>query len=113
MMALAGALALASPPQDRDDQHDNGKHKGQEKHGGDDRGDRGDRHDNGKHRGWDNPHNPHANWDYDHDRIKPGRVYFYGRYEHVRGEFIARGIDTARAAWFFTTIRTGWWLPTT
>jgi hypothetical protein len=97
MMALAGTLAIANPKQDRedrrqdrDDHHDNGKHKGQDKHGD---GDQGDRHDNGKHKGWDNPHNPHANWDYDHDRIKPGRAYPYGRYEHVRGEFIARRID--------------------
>lgn len=90
MMALAGTLAIANPRQDRNDHHDNGKHKGQDKHGD---GDQGDHHDNGKHKGWDNPHNPHANWDYDHDRIKPGRAYPYGRYEHVRGEFIARRID--------------------
>jgi hypothetical protein len=97
MMALAGTLAIANPKQDREDHrqdredhHDNGKHKGQDKHG---EGDQGDRHDNGKHKGWDNPHNPHANWDYDHDRIKPDRAYPYGRYEHVRGEFIARRID--------------------
>ena len=72
-MALAGTLAIAAPPQDRDDhrgrddRHDNGKHKGEDKHGDD----RGDRHDNGNHKGWDNPHNPHhQNWDDDHDRIR-------------------------------------------
>lgn len=95
-MALAGTLAVAAPRQDRDDhrgrddKHDNGKHEGRDKHGGDD----GDRHDNGNHRGWDNSHNPHyRDWDSDHDRIRPGRAYPYGRYEHVRGEFIARRMD--------------------
>lgn len=96
-MALAGTLALAAPPQDRDDRrdrderHDNGKHKGQERHG--DRDD-GDRHDNGKHEGWDNPNNPHyEHWDADHERIKPGHAYPYGRHEHVKQVFVARGID--------------------
>jgi hypothetical protein len=106
-MALAGTLAIAVPGQDHSDHHDNGKHEGQVKHG-DDGGDRhdngkheggenhggaGDRHDNGNHNGWNNPHNPHANWDYDHDRMRPGHAYPYGHYEHVKGEFIARGID--------------------
>ncbi|HEY6943862.1 MAG TPA: hypothetical protein VI431_01890 [Candidatus Acidoferrum sp.] len=97
-MALAGTLALATPPQDRDDRrdrderHDQGKHKGWDKHGDrdDDRGD----HDNGKHKGWDNPHNPHyRDWDADHDRIRPGRAYPHGRYNHVREVFIARRFD--------------------
>src|SRR6266481_3244796 len=69
-MALAGTLSIAAPRQDH-----------------------GDHHDNGKHKGWDNPHNPHANWNSDHDRIRPGRSYPYGRYEHVRSEFIARRMD--------------------
>jgi len=92
-MALAGTLSIAAPPQDRDDhrdrddRHDNGKHKGLDKH--DDR----DRHDNGNHKGWDNPHNPHANWDADHDRVQPGRAYPHGRYEHVRSDFVARRMD--------------------
>src|SRR6266849_6523100 len=47
-MALAGTLSMAAPPQDQDDRHDNGKHKGWDKH--EDRD--GDRHDNGKHKGW-------------------------------------------------------------
>src|SRR6266571_284778 len=68
-MALAGTLSIAAPRQDQDDRHDNGKHKGWDKH--EDRDDR-DRHDNGKHKGWDNPHNPHANWDSEHDRFEPG-----------------------------------------
>src|SRR5207249_7604682 len=54
-MALAGTLSIAAPRQDRDDHHDNGKHKGRDKH--EDRDDDRDRHDNGKHKGWDNPHN--------------------------------------------------------
>ena len=87
-IALAGALANASP-QGRDDHGDKGKHKGQEKHE-----DRGDRHDNGKHKGWDNPNNPHSrNWDYDHDRVRPGHPYPYGRYGHVKEVFVARRID--------------------
>ncbi|HEX7695996.1 MAG TPA: hypothetical protein VF394_01320 [Candidatus Acidoferrum sp.] len=94
-LALAGTLVIAAPHQDRnehrerDNRHDNGKHKGDDKHGDD----RGDRHDNGNHKGWDNPHNPHANWNSDHDRIRPGRSYPYGHYEHVRSEFIARRMD--------------------
>ena len=107
-MALAVTLTLARPQQDREDHQDNGKHKGQDKHGNDNgdhhdngkhegqgnHGDDGsDRHDNGNHKGWDNPHNPHSNWDYDHDRIQPGRSYPHGRYEHVKSEYIARHID--------------------
>src|SRR5438445_7720426 len=92
VMALAATLSIAAPPQDRDDRHDNGKHKGRDKH--EDRGDDRDRHDNGKHKGWDNPHNPHyRDWDSDHDRIQPGRAYPHGRYEHVREVFVARRID--------------------
>jgi len=87
--ALASTLALAAPPQDRDDRHDNGKHKGWDKHD-DDR----DHHGNGEHRGWDNPHNSHyRDWDSDHDRIRPGHAYPYGRYEHVREAFVARRLD--------------------
>ena len=89
-MALAGMLTVAAPQRDRDDRHDNGKHKGQEKH--QDRGD--DRHDNGKHQGRDNPQNAHyRNWDSEHDRLRPGRAYPHGRYEHVKAEFVARRID--------------------
>jgi hypothetical protein len=80
---------------------DHGKHGGEQKHGRDDNrrgdddryGDR-DRHDNGRHKGWDNPHNPHySSWDYDHDRIRPGRHYPHGRYEHVKQHYILRGYD--------------------
>jgi hypothetical protein len=101
-LALAGTLAVTTPAQDRGnerdqgDRHDNGKHKGWDKHEDrGDHGDRGDRHDNGNHKGWDNPHNPHyyAHWDYDHDRIRPGHPYPYGRYDHVRAEFVARSFD--------------------
>jgi hypothetical protein len=93
--ALAGALSIAAPLQDggdHGDRHDNGKHKGQDKH--EDRGDNGDRHDNGNHKGWDNPHNPHyRDWDSEHERIEPGRSYPHGRYEHVREVYVARRID--------------------
>src|SRR5260370_14918001 len=89
--ALAGTLAIGAPSQGRDDHHDNGKHKGQDKH--EDRDD-GDRHDNGKHKGWDNPHNPHYHdWDSDRERIQPGRSYPHGRYGHVREVFVAQRID--------------------
>ncbi len=89
-MALAGTLAVAAPRQDHGNGHDNGKHNGWNKHG--EGG--GDGHDSGQHRGWDNPHSPHyGNWNYNNDRIRPGRAYPYGRYGHVRDAFIARGID--------------------
>jgi len=95
-MALAGTLALAAPPQDRDDRrdrderHDNGKHK-RDKHG--DRDD-DDRRDNGKHKGWDkHDRDDYRNWDADHDRIRPGRAYPRGRYEHVREVYVARRFD--------------------
>jgi hypothetical protein len=88
LCVLAGTLALATPPQDRDDHHDNGKHRGQERH------DDGDRHDNGKHKGWyKHDRDDYRDWDNDHDRIRPGRAYPFGRYEHVRSVFIARAID--------------------
>src|SRR5579885_1898518 len=57
-LALSGSLVIAAPQRDRDDRHDNGKHKGWDKHHGDD--DDEDRHDNGRHKGWNNPHNPHT-----------------------------------------------------
>ena len=90
-MALAGTLALAAPPQDRDERHDNGKHKGWDKHGDDE----GDRHDNGKHKGWykHGDRDDYRDWDDDHERIRPGRAYPYGRYAHVREFFVARRFD--------------------
>ncbi len=77
-MALAGTLSIAAPRQDQDERHDNGKHKGWDKH--EDRGDDRHRED---YRGWDD----------DHERIRPGHAYPYGRYEHVREVFVARRID--------------------
>jgi len=89
LCALAGTLALAAPSQDRDDHHDNGKHKGQEKHQGD------DRHDNGQHKGWEKQEarDNYRGWDHEHDRIVPGKHYPRGHYEHVREVFVARSID--------------------
>ncbi len=96
LFALAGALASANPRQDRDhsdrdERHDNGKHKGWERHGGD--GD--ERHDNGKHKGWykHSDRDDYRAWDQEHDRIVPGRHYPRGHYEHVREVFVARSID--------------------
>jgi hypothetical protein len=93
-MGLALAQGVAAVPQDRDDdRHDNGKHKGQEKHRDRD-DDRDDRHDNGKHKGWDNPNNPHyRDWDAEHARVEPGRRYPRGRYPDVRQKYVAVRID--------------------
>ena len=90
LFALAATLAAATPRQDRDERHDNGKHKGEDKH---DRG--GDRHDNGKHKGWEKQEarDNYRGWDHEHDRIAPGRHYPRGHYEHVREVFVARSID--------------------
>ncbi len=92
LFALAAALSTATPGQDRDDRHDNGKHKGQDKHA--DR-DEGDRYDNGKHKGWEKQEvrDDYRGWDHEHDRIVPGRHYPRGHYEHVREVFVARSID--------------------
>ena len=85
-LAVALTQIAAARPQDRDDHHDNGKHKGQQE--------QDDRHDNGKHKGWDNPNNPHyRDWDYDHAHIQPGRSYPHGRYPDVRQKFVAVRID--------------------
>jgi hypothetical protein len=98
VIATAGALALASPAQDRDDRHDrderhnNGKHKGWDKH--DDERDH-DGHDNGRHEGEfkNASRTDYRDWDHEHDRIEPGRHYPHGRYEHVRESFVARSLD--------------------
>jgi hypothetical protein len=91
LVVLAGTLAVPSPAQDRDDHHDNGKHKGWDKH--DDRGD--DRHDNGRHEGQfkNASRNDYRDWDHEHDRIEPGRHYPHGRYDHVKESFVARSLD--------------------
>src|SRR3984893_19030686 len=91
------ALAVAAPSQDRDEHrdhghgedHDNGKHKGWDKH------DRNDHHDNGRHEGWEKHEvrDNYRGWDHEHDRIVPGRHYPRGHYEHVREVFVARSID--------------------
>jgi len=94
LMALVGTLAVAAPPQNRDDQddrHDNGKHKGKYKNADED----GVRHDNGKHDGWHKhaDRDDYRDWDDDHDRIHRGHSYPYGRYGHVKEVFVARRID--------------------
>ena len=94
LFVLSATVAVSTPAQDRDDhrdrddRHDNGKHKGQEKHR--DRDD-DDRHDNGKHKGWYK--DDYRGWDHEHARIVPGRAYPRGHYEHVRERFVARSID--------------------
>ncbi len=98
LFALAGTMVVTSPAQDhddrrdRDDRHDNGKHKGWEKHG--DRDD-DDRHDNGNHNGWykHGDRDDYRAWDHEHDRIEPGRHYPHGRYDHVKEFFVATSID--------------------
>ena|SRR2546430_160456 len=88
LFSLVGTMAFASPQKDRDDHHDNGKHKGQDKHDN-------DRHDNGKHKGWEKQEAraDYSRWDYDHDRIVTGRRYPKGHYNHVHEVFVARSID--------------------
>ena len=97
IFVLAGALAVTSRAQDRDDRrdhddhHDNGKHNGWYKHGN---RDDNDHHDNGRHEGhFRNTRDDYRDWDDEHDRIVPGRHYPHGRYEHVKEYFIARSID--------------------
>jgi hypothetical protein len=89
LCASYGALTLAGPSQDRDEHHDNGKHKGQEKHDG-------DHHDNGLHKGQEK-HEARAEdyrgWDHEHDHIVAGKHYPHGHYEHVKQVFVARSID--------------------
>jgi hypothetical protein len=96
-LVLTGGTQCATA-QDRDDHHDNGKRKGQEKHEvRDDRRDRDDRddhHDNGNHKGWDNPHNPHyRDWDYEQARVVPGHAFPRGHYPDVRHKYVAVHID--------------------
>jgi hypothetical protein len=83
LVAMAGTLAIASPGKDRDDRRD--------------RHDRDDRHDNGRHKGWykhgDRDWDDYRDWDGDHDRIRPGRYYPYGRYAYVGRPFISVSID--------------------
>lgn len=96
LFALTGTLASANPQgrdkdrDDRDEHHDNGKHKGWEKHE-----DRDEHHDNGKHKGWEKQEAraDYSHWDHEHDRIVPGRRYPHGHYEHVKEPFVARSID--------------------
>ena len=45
--------------------------------------DRDDRRDRDEHR----------NWKHDEARVRPGRVYPHGRYEHVREVYVARRFD--------------------
>ncbi len=94
IMALAAtASPVRSHAQDRgrDDHHDNGKHKGWEKH--EDRDD--DRHDRDRHEDRDHDHDRdrYRDWDYDHARVVPGHAYFHGRYPDVRHQFVAVAID--------------------
>src|SRR5260370_17503347 len=90
-MALGGRVSIAAPRKDQDDRHDNGKHKGWDKH--EDRD--GDRHDNGKHKGWykHGDRDDYRDWDDDHDRIRPGRANPYVRYGHVRHVFLSRRLS--------------------
>ncbi len=91
MMALAGTLAISKPRQDRDDR----RQDRDDRRDRDNRRDRDDHHDNGKHKGWykHGDRDDYRDWDDDHDRIRPGRAYPFGRYEHVKGVFIASRID--------------------
>jgi hypothetical protein len=89
LLALSVAPAFAMPQRDRDDRGDRDDRRDRG-----DRRDRDDRHDNGKHKGWyKHDWDDHRHWDYDHERIVPGRAFPHGRYEHVRGSFRTVSID--------------------
>jgi len=95
-LILAVTLApVAVHGQDRDEEHDRGNHGDRDKHGDhDNQGDRDEHHDNGLHKGWYKHHDDdYRDWDYDHDRIKPGRHYPHGRYGYVKHRWIARSFD--------------------
>jgi hypothetical protein len=91
MMALAGTLAIASPRQDRDDH----RQDRDDRRDRDDRKDRDDHHDNCKHKGEykHGGHDDYRNWNDDHERIRPGRHYPFGRYENVKRSFVSVSID--------------------
>ena len=80
LLALSATLAVAAPRQDRDDEH--------EKH---------ERHDRGRHLGWykhhDDDRDEHGDWDYDGDRIEPGRYYPHGRFESNRQKFVLVSVN--------------------
>lgn len=114
LFALAGSLAVASPAQDRDrrdrdDRHDNGKHKGWDKHGDDDQG---DRHDNGRHEGWykHGDRDDHRDWDYDRDRFRPAILIPTADTSTYAASSSRAESISARAAWSSTTIPIGWLL---
>ncbi len=81
ILALSGTLAFAVPRQDRDDRRDDDEHH----------------HDHGRHRGWykhhDEDRDEHRDWDYDQDRIEPGRRYPHGRFDDDRRIFVFRSVD--------------------
>jgi len=91
IMALAGTLTSANPRQDRDDH----RQDRDDRRDRDDRHDKDDHHDNGKHKGWykHGDRDDYGNWDDDHDRIRPGRPYPYGRYGNVKHSFVSVSID--------------------
>jgi hypothetical protein len=90
LLILCGLLFTLAPVASAQDD-DRGKHKGWYKHGDDDDG---DHHDNGKHKGWyKHRSRDYDDWDYDGDRIRPGRFYPYGRYPRVRQVIVVRGFD--------------------
>jgi hypothetical protein len=95
MMMSASPRANGNGAQDHDDHNDNGKHRGGDRHEG--RGDEGgDEHrDNGNHKGWDRheARDEHGDWNDDHERIRPGHQYPYGRYGNVRHAYICRRLD--------------------
>jgi len=91
MMALAGTLTIANPRQDKDGH----RQDRDDRRDRDDRHDKDNHHDNGKHKGEykQGERDRYQNWDDDHDRIRPGRHYPYGRYESVKHAFVSVSID--------------------
>ena len=95
ILATAGFLSLALTPvfalpqRDRDDRGDRDEHHG--RHGrNEDEG-----HDNGKHKGWykHGGRDDHRDWDYEHDRWRPGHPYPHGRYAEVKHAWQCRRFD--------------------
>src|SRR2546425_458400 len=83
-MTLTPVFAL--PQRDRDDQGDRDEHRGRRERDDD------ERHDRGKHKGW-YKHDEYRDWDYDHDRWRPGHAYPRGRYVEVRHAWQCRRFD--------------------
>ncbi len=92
-LALVGTLNAAIGQQDRDDRRQRDDHRDDHKDRNNEKHATPQRNDNRNHGASDHQPNPHANWDSEHDRARPGRSYPYGRYEHMKVDIAARHFD--------------------